>query len=224
MPTSNPRYLGVYDSRDLADRALARARSADQTIVDVRVDDAEDRRLALYGDMQQEAGRSAPMVSSAVTTPHQMKGAMTGVLVATPIGAVVGALVGLFPIVDLPLIYRMLIGAIAIGAAASTVGFVAGGGLGGDGPAEPNTTDRGVVLGLTSADDRIRAALFDGSTRVWRVDPGSAQVRRLHDEGAPAETAPPLAEHLDQPTGGTWAEDQAEARRTPDEPRPRERR
>lgn len=79
--------------------------------------------------IREEARSSWPVFGSALMTRGQSRGGIAGVITLGLLGAVVGALLGLLPILGLDLVARVVIfGAIGL-VAGGTAGAVIGGGM-----------------------------------------------------------------------------------------------
>lgn len=145
-------FIGVYRNQLDAERAADAAVTAGAFRDSVRIGDAGDEREELRAEMREETSNSfASIATTAPITKEAAKGMSVGIPVATVIGAAIGFVIGLFPWANVGLLFRLVVGVIAGGAAGALVGFYAGG-LAAKGPAEKLAAERGVTLRVLAPD------------------------------------------------------------------------
>ncbi|MBW3651224.1 MAG: hypothetical protein KY458_11720 [Actinobacteria bacterium] len=152
--------LGVF--RDAHSARAAADAAAGVTRRPARTDGAGDEVASLKAEMREELDQS---VAGAGNVGPFTKEMTKGIAVGTIIGVIVGMALTL-PAALIPLVssvgvgLRLLIAAIVGGAAGATMGFVAGGGFGAKGPAQPLAAERGttVAVDVSSADEAAKVA------------------------------------------------------------------
>ena len=164
---------------DLAEKVADEIRRSAGDHAEVRLGDAADRRAALVEEQQRDYDETiqGPPVSTATMAGPQARGAITGALGFGAVGLVVGLLIGLIPMFDLPLGARMGLWALVCTMGASASGFVFGGGREPEleGRLRDSSTD--ITLAVESDDERVlehaRALIAEAEGEV------SARARKL---------------------------------------------
>jgi hypothetical protein len=217
MPTTQERFVAVYPDREAAARVADRLEG--EVGVDrrqVHLDDEADLSVSLYSEMREETGQAWKGGPSGIVTKEQAKGSSLSTVVGALVGAVVLLPVGLVPFDAVPLGARLALAALLGAVAGSTVGFVAGGGLGARGPAVPLAAERGVTLSVDRTDDAVRRQLATADViRIDLVGPDGATLEVVdteeqHRDGGVVQQ---MEDKVAQPPGGDWGSV------APDEPR-----
>lgn len=142
---------------DLAEKVADEIRRSAGDAAEVRLGDAADRHQALVEEQQRDYDEviQGPPISVAPMAGSQARGAIAGALTFGAVGLVVGLLIGLIPMFDLPLGARMGLWALVCTMGASASGFVFGGGREPEleGKLRDSSTD--VTVAVESADERV---------------------------------------------------------------------
>jgi hypothetical protein len=146
---------------DLAERVAEHARRAMDGDAEVRVDDPRDRVASLIEEQQADYDGvvQGPPVSLAPISGAQARGAIAGAVGFGAIGLVIGLLIGLIPMFDLPLGARLGLWALVCTMGAAASGFVFGGGREPEleGALRDTTGDVTVAVVSDSPENRARA-------------------------------------------------------------------
>lgn len=176
------RIIGIYPDRDTA---LAVQRELAGMVEErvIHLDDPIDARHAKIAEDQAQGGTVGPLPATPPMTGSTMKASMGGALLGGAIGAVAMGLIGLFPLVDLALLPRLLLFAIIGGAGGSVVGWLSGGYVGGHVATKPLAADRGVALSVDVDDDRALQVMAEHHPiRLDRVGADGSLVEHVADE------------------------------------------
>jgi hypothetical protein len=201
-PTPDPRDDRRIVTRlpaDLADAVAREITAATSDEAEVRVSDALDQRDALIAEQQAEVGGvvQGPPVSTAPISGPQARGAIAGTITFGAVGLVVGLLIGLIPMFDLPLGARMGLWALVCTMGAAASGFVFGGGREPELEGALRDTSGDVTVSLTSdsADDRARALriMQDADLEVARRARDLARRDHPQQPSSPADERPRTA-------------------------------
>jgi hypothetical protein len=170
---SEKRTVGVFQDEEQAQRV---AEAVKRNGGEVRVGDADDAVDSLRAEMQDEMQNSFVSPQAAlIVNKEQGKGLLVVCGALTVLGAIIGALVGLIPMAHLPLVTRVLIGALVCATAGATIGFVVGPGLASRGPRDAMAAEQGVTVSANSSpsvtkamsdSDPIRIDLIDAESRA----------------------------------------------------------
>jgi len=146
---------------DLADQVAAAADRATGDEAEIRVDDPRDKAASLIQEQQSDVDgvMQGPPLSTAPISGAQARGAIVGAIGFGAIGLVIGLLIGLIPMFDLPLGARMGVWALVCTMGASASGFVFGGGREPEleGALRDTTGDVSVAVVSDAPQDRSRA-------------------------------------------------------------------
>jgi hypothetical protein len=173
---------------DLAEGVAAEVSDVAGGEDDVRLGAPSDRRAALVGQQQSDYDEvvQGPPVSTAPISGPQARGAITGAVTFGAIGLVVGVLIGLIPMFDLPIGARIGIWALVCTLGASASGFVFGGGR--EPELEGATIDESesVTVAVESADPEV---LGKADRLMAEADLEAAQrARKLAEDDRPRGT------------------------------------
>jgi hypothetical protein len=198
-PTPDPRDDRRIVDRlpsDLADEVARRAEEATSDEAEVRVSDPRDQRDALVAEQQAEVDGvvQGPPISLAPISGPQARGAIVGALGFGAVGLVIGLLIGLIPMFDLPLGARMGLWALVCTMGASASGFVFGGGREPEleGALRDTSDDVTVSVVSDSAQDRARALqiMQDADLEVARRARELAKQDHPQQPSSPADEGP----------------------------------
>lgn len=142
---------------DLAERVADEIRRTAGDAAEVRLGDAADRRQALVETQQRDTDQvlQGPPVTVAPMAGSQARGAIVGALTFGAAGLVIGLLVGLIPMFDLPLGARLGLWALVGAMAGAAAGFVFGGGREPELEGALRDTSTDVTVAVESADERV---------------------------------------------------------------------
>lgn len=168
---SSPAVVAVFPSAAAAERAAAMV-TAQVSNASVRVGDDAGHVAALRGEMAEEDARAFAGPSVGLYTREMARGAAWGVGVWTLIGVLFAAPFSLIPFGTMGIAGRLMIVAIIGAVAGGTVGFVAGGGAGAKGPAEPLAAEEGVTMSVhvTGDESRQRVLSLLEAAEPLRID------------------------------------------------------
>lgn len=166
-PGKSPgQVLGVFRDRGSAQAAADAA--AGIASRPPRTGQDEDEVASLKAEMREELDNSVVGAGNVGPFTKEMtKGLLVGTILGVVAGFVVTVPLGFVPLGSIGLLPRLLIAAIIGGFAGATMGFVAGGGLGAKGPAQPLAAERGITVS-------VQVASAEEATEV-------AEAMREHD-------------------------------------------
>ncbi len=143
---------------DLAERVAAEVERSAGDDATVRIGDPQDRRDALARAQQRDTDEvvQGPPLSTAPISGPQARGAIAGAVGFGAFGLVIGLLIGLIPMFDLPLGARLGLWALVGAMAGAAAGFVFGGGREPELEGATRDTSTDVTVAVVSDDPAVR--------------------------------------------------------------------
>lgn len=169
------RLVAVFEQPGAADAAWDRLARTGVGPAAVRVGDVIDQR-SLLGSEQQEESSEAVVGGPVPMTREQSSGAALGAVAGALVGMIITGPLSLIEVGSVTFSTRLLVALIVGTVFGSTVGAVAGGGLGAKGPADLGPTERGIVLSVADVSDAACLALADGHPARLVVVDGHGDV------------------------------------------------
>jgi hypothetical protein len=168
---------------DLAEKVADEIRTRSGPGTQVRIGDPGDRRAALMRDQRRESDGviEGPPLTTAPVTGAQARGALVGTVTWGIAGAVLGVLIGLIPMFDMPIGARIGLWALVLAMAGAGAGFVFGGGREPELEGEVRDSSPDVTIAVESDDaavlEEAHRLMADAEVEV------AARARRLarHD-------------------------------------------
>lgn len=162
------RTIGVFGDAEQAQQVAA---NLNRQGGDARVADPSDEVISLQAEMQDEMRNSWVSPQAAfIVNKEQGKGLLLVGGALTFVGALAGALVGLFPIFDIPVVIRVFIGAAVCGSAGFTIAIILGPGLASRGPSDAMAAEAGVTVSSSATPEARDIMQNAGPVRLDAVD------------------------------------------------------
>ena len=160
-PEAERELLVVFPDRDHAERAVTALREAGIPEADIRIDAEPDHVAALRAEMHEELTRAWVVPNAGVAyTKESARGLVATVLIGSAVGLVAAFLLAI-PDWGSNYLTRLIIFAIIGVTFGSTIGLVAGPGLGARRPDELAAADRGTILRVSHDSPELRSLLGD---------------------------------------------------------------